>query len=316
MKKISIVAACYNESGNIENMYRRVKAMFEFGFYDFELIYVDNASTDDSRSAYQKIVESDNRVKAILMSRNFGSSQPSFFAGIRHASGDAVVLIDGDLQDPPELITEFLKKYEEGFDVVYGVRVKRRGSIFRRIGYTCFYRVFRWLSYLAMPVDAGDFGLMSRKVVDVIKQLDEKDLYIRGLRAWVGFKQTGVDYTREERNAGKTSNSFLANFTWAKKAITNFSYKPLEFISKLAFGAVFMTFVAALIYVYLYFKTGAPRGFSTLLMVMFIFGSIQLLALSIIAEYLVRIFQEVKNRPPYIISEILESKILEKQDKP
>ena len=242
------------------------------------------------------------------MSRNFGSSQPSFFAGIRYATGDAVVLIDGDLQDPPELITEFLKKYEEGFDVVYGVRIKRRGSIFRRIGYTCFYRVFRWLSYLSMPVDAGDFGLMSRKVVDVIKKLDEKDLYIRGLRAWAGFKQIGVDYTREERNAGKTSNSFLANFTWAKKAITNFSYKPLEFISKLAIGAVFMTFIAALVYVYLYFKTDAPRGFSTLLMVMFIFGSIQLLALSIIAEYLIRIFQEVKNRPPYIISEILEMK--------
>lgn len=308
MKKISVVAACYNESGNIQNMYQRVKKLFEHGSYDFELIYVDNASIDNSREFYEEIVNSDVRVKALLMSRNFGSSQPSFFAGIRQASGDAVVLIDGDLQDPPELIPEFIKKYEEGYDVVYGVRVKRHGSILRRIGYTCFYRVFRWLSYLSMPVDAGDFGLMSRRVVDVIRKLDEKDLYIRGLRAWAGFKQVGVDYIREERHAGRTSNSFLANFTWAKKAITNFSYKPLEFISKIAVGAVFATFIAALIYIYLYFRTDAPRGFSTLLMVMFIFGSIQLLALSIIAEYLVRIFQEVKNRPPYIISEILKKK--------
>lgn len=314
MKKISIVAACYNESGNIQNMYQRIKKLFEHSSYDFELIYADNSSTDNSREIYENLIATDGRVKAILMSRNFGSSQPSFLAGLRQASGQAVVLIDGDLQDPPELITEFIKKYEEGFDVVYGVRIKRRGNILRRIGYTCFYRIFQWLSYLHIPVDAGDFGLMSRKVVDIIKQLDEKDLYIRGLRAWAGFKQTGVNYTRQERHAGKTSNSFLANFTWSKKAISNFSYKPLEFISKLAIAAAFSTFVAAFIYIYLYFKTDAPRGFSTLLMVMFIFGSIQLLALSIIAEYLIRIFQEVKNRPPYVISEILESKNIEKKE--
>lgn len=306
MKKISIIAACYNESGNIEKMYQRVKAVFSKLDYGFELIYVDNASTDNSKEIYEKIVQVDERVKVLLMSRNFGSSQPSFFAGIKQSSGDAVVLIDGDLQDPPELIPEFLKKYEKGYDVVYGVRIKRMGGILRRIGFKCFYRIFRWLSYIDMPLDAGDFGLMSRRVVDVIKILNEKDLYLRGLRAWAGFKQIGVDYTRQDRDLGKTSNSFLANFTWAKKAITNFSYKPLEFISKLAISAVFMTFVAMLVYLYLYFKTDAPRGFSTLLMVMFIFGTIQLLALSIIAEYLIRIFQEVKNRPPYIISEILE----------
>jgi dolichol-phosphate mannosyltransferase len=175
------------------------------------------------------------------------------------------------------------------------------------MGYKCFYRVFRWLSYLNIPLDSGDFGLMDRKVVDVIKKLEEKDLYLRGLRAWAGFKQIGIEYIRQEREGGKTSNSFFANFSWAKKAITNFSYKPLEFISKLAISALFMTFFAAIIYLYLYFKTDAPRGFSTLLMFMFVFGTIQLLALSIIAEYLVRIFQEVKNRPPYVISEILEN---------
>jgi dolichol-phosphate mannosyltransferase len=308
MKKISIVVACYNEFLNIEPMHTRIQGVFGNLNYQYELIFVDNASIDCSCKIYQKIIDTDKNVKAIIMSRNFGSSQPSFFAGLQHASGDAVIMIDGDLQDPPEVIPDLIQKWEQGFDVVYAVRKKRRGSILRRIGYTCFYRLFKALSYLNIPLDSGDFGLMDRKVVNVIKKLDEKDLYLRGLRAWAGFRQTGVEYIRQEREGGRSSNSFFANFSWAKKAITNFSYKPLEFISKFAVFAMFMTFIASIIYLYLYFKTDAPRGFYTLLMVMFIFGTIQLLALSIIAEYMIRIFQEVKNRPPYVISEILENK--------
>lgn len=308
MKKISIVVACYNEFLNIESMHTRIKNIFSNLNYQYELIFVDNASTDGSYQVYKKIIADDVNVKTLIMSRNFGSSQPSFFAGLQHCTGDAAIMIDGDLQDPPEVIPDLIHKWEQGFDVVYAVRKKRKGSLIRRMGYKCFYRVFRWLSYLNIPLDSGDFGLMDRNVVDVIKKLNEKDLYLRGLRAWAGFKQIGVEYIRQERENGKTSNSFFSNFSWAKKAITNFSYKPLEFISKLAVSALFMTFIAAIIYLYLYFKTDAPRGFYTLLMVMFVFGTIQLLALSIIAEYLIRIFQEVKNRPPYVISEILESK--------
>ncbi len=289
-------------------MHTRIKNIFSNLNYQYELIFVDNASTDGSYQVYKKIIADDVNVKTLIMSRNFGSSQPSFFAGLQHCTGDAAIMIDGDLQDPPEVIPDLIHKWEQGFDVVYAVRKKRKGSLIRRMGYKCFYRVFRWLSYLNIPLDSGDFGLMDRNVVDVIKKLNEKDLYLRGLRAWAGFKQIGVEYIRQERENGKTSNSFFSNFSWAKKAITNFSYKPLEFISKLAVSALFMTFIAAIIYLYLYFKTDAPRGFYTLLMVMFVFGTIQLLALSIIAEYLIRIFQEVKNRPPYVISEILESK--------
>ena len=246
------------------------------------------------------------------MSRNFGSSQPSFFAGIRYSIGDGVVMLDGDLQDPPEFISELIKKWEQGYNVVYAVRKKRKGSILRRIGYKCFYRIFKKFSHIDIPLDAGDFSLIDRRVVDIIKKLDEKDLYLRGLRSWAGFKQVGVEYTRDDRTAGKTTNSFFANFSWAKKAIVNFSYKPLEFISKIAIFAVLATFGAAIFYLYLHFTTNAPRGFSTLLMFMFVFATIQLLALSIIGEYLIRIFQEVKNRPQYIISEILENKEIEK----
>jgi dolichol-phosphate mannosyltransferase len=167
--------------------------------------------------------------------------------------------------------------------------------------------VFKWLSYLDIPLDAGDFSLIDRRVIDVIRHLPEKDLYIRGLRSWVGFKQTGVEYVRDERFAGRSSNSFLANFSWAKKAIVNFSYKPLEFISRLALLAVGATFFAACFYLYRYFTIGAPQGFATLLMVMFIFGTIQLLALSVIGEYLIRMFHEIKARPPYVIGEVLGS---------
>jgi dolichol-phosphate mannosyltransferase len=313
MKKISFVIACYNEAKNIRLMYERITAvMQQLPNYAHEIIFVDNASTDSSMMIFHELVQGDAVVHVICMARNFGSSQPSFWAGINYATGDCIIPLDGDLQDPPEVVLKFVQKWEEGFEVVYGIREKRKGGIIRRIGYACFYRVFKWLSYIDIPLDAGDFSLIDRKVIEVIKYLPEKDLYIRGLRAWAGFKQIGVSYARNERYAGKTSNSFLANFAWAKKAIVNFSYKPLEFISRLAFMAVVITMFAACFYLYLYFIKGAPQGFPTLLMVMFIFGTIQLLALSVIGEYLLRIFQEVKGRPPYVVREILEQRIVER----
>lgn len=309
MKKISIVVACFNEEKNIEELHRRVtETMFTLQNYTYELIFVDNASTDSSQNFFEKIIASDPHVSVIVMSRNFGSNQPSLLAGMSIASGDCMISIDGDLQDPPELIPRFVKTWEDGYDVVYGVRKKRKGSILRRMGYKVFYRIFRMLSYLDIPLDAGDTCLIDRKIMNIITSLPEKDLYIRGLRTWAGFRQTGIEYVREDRAAGVSSNSFFANFSWAKKAIVNFSYKPLEFISRIAAIAVGVTCIAAFTYLYWHFKYGAPRGFSTLLMVMFIFGTIQLLALSVIGEYLIRIFQEVKGRPPYIIKHVLSQK--------
>lgn len=308
-KKISLIATCYKEAKNIIPLYERVtKTMESLPAYDYELIFVDNASPDDSVAILKELIEKDAHVKAIIMSRNFGSNQPSILAGMRYVESDCVIVISGDLQDPPEIIPEFIKKWEEGFDVVYGITIKRKGSFLRRIGYHCFYRIFKQLSYIDIPLDGIDFSLIDKKVVNVIKQLPEKDLYMRGLRAWAGFKQTGVEFIREDRADGKTSNSFFANFMWAKKAIVNFSYKPLVYISRLAIVAVFATMVAAAVFLYLHFKQGAPRGFSTLLMTMFIFGTIQLIALATIGEYLIKIFEEVKGRPPYIISEVLEQK--------
>lgn len=313
MKKISIVIPCYNEAKNLEELYARITNSLDSQKYEREIIFVDNASTDNSEQIYNNLTN-DPTVTVLVMSRNFGTSQTSFFAGLKAATGDAVILIESDLQDPPELISQLIEKWEEGFDVVYAVRKKRHGTPIRKLFYKCFYYIFKWLSYLQIPLDAGDFSLLDRKVVDVIKKLPEKDVYIRGLRAWAGFKQTGITYIRDARAHGKTSIRFLDNFAWAKKAIINFSYKPLEFISKLTIIASFVTVGAAGFYLYLYFKTTMPRGFPTLLMVMFIFGTIQLLSLSIIGEYLIRMFKEIKGRPPYVIAKTLHRNALHQKD--
>jgi glycosyltransferase involved in cell wall biosynthesis len=306
MKKISLVTACYNEAKNIQTLYDRVIAvMHGLPQYDYELIFVDNASTDSSAQHYHALTQQDSHVHAIFIARNTGNSQASFLAGMHYATGDAIILFDGDLQEPPEVIPQLIERWEAGYDVVYGVRKKRKESAPRRICYFIFYRIFKMLSYLDIPLDAGDFGLMSKRVVQVIKQLPEKDLYLRGLRAWAGFKQTSLAYERDARFAGVTSNSFFGNIYWVKKAIVNFSYKPLEFISRLAFGSACITSLLALFYLYRHFTVGSPNGFLTLLMFMFIFSTLQLLALAVLAEYIARIFHEVKGRPAFIISHVM-----------
>ncbi|TYQ12804.1 UNVERIFIED_CONTAM: dolichol-phosphate mannosyltransferase [Acetivibrio alkalicellulosi] len=303
---ISIVVPVYNEELNIVSMFERINSVFSKLNYEFEIIYVDNCSLDRSVDEIKKLASKHKNVFGIVMSRNFGSSQPSEIAGINYSRGDAIVLIDGDIQDPPELIEEFIKKWEEGYEVVYGVRKKRKGSIIRRICYKMFYRVFKKLSYVDMPLDAGDFGLIDRKVVEEIKNLKENEVFIRGIRAWVGFRQCGVEYTREDRMRGKTSYSLSGNIKWAKMGIFNFSYKPLEFISRVAFVMTFIAMIGIVYYVVLHFvydKT--PYGFSTQVILTLFLSSLQLFALGIMGEYIARIFNEVKGRPRYVIREII-----------
>lgn len=314
MKKISIIVACYNEALNIRALYERVKAvMHTLPTYDFELVYVDNASTDNSLTIYHEVAAQDPHVTALIMSRNFGTSQSSMLAGMHYATGDAVIFIDGDLQDPPELIPTFITTWQQGYEVVYGIRVKRKGSILRRIGYTCFYRIFRMLSYLDIPLDAGDTSLIDRKIVDIITSLPEKDLYIRGLRTWAGFRQTGIEYVREDRAGGKTSNSFFANFFWAKKAIVNFSYKPLEFISRIAVILGCLSVLSSTWYLVSWYRYGLPRATCTILLGMLIMISLVFVALGTLAEYFIRMFHEIKGRPVYIVRSIINQKTLSQQ---
>lgn len=308
-KKISVITVCYNEEENILPMYERLKTVFNSLDNDYEIIYVDNCSTDKSEKIFNELATKDQKVKVILMSRNTNSSQYSYLAGMKLASGDAVVLIDGDIQDPPELIAEFINKWNEGYDVVYGIRKKRKGSILRRIFYKLFYKIFRKLSYINVPLDAGDFSLLDRKIVEHMKTFEERDYYVRGLRSYTGFNQIGIEYTRDDRERGETRTTFASYFSYAKTLIVNFSFKPLEWISKIAFFFMFAAFVLIIIELVLYFSDpSAPRGIPTVVILILLIGGIQLLCTSIIAEYLAKIFIEIKKRPRYIVKDILNGK--------
>jgi len=304
-KKISVVVPCYNEEGNIGELARRIAATLRKNVDDYEIIFTDNKSTDRTREILHDLARSDPHIVAIFFARNFGHSQYGFTAGSEYATGDAVVWTDADLQDPPEVMEEFIKKWHEGFDVVYGVRKKRKGGLLLRIAYKFFYRLYKKMSYLDIPLDSGDFSLMDRKVINVINAMPERDRYVRGLRTWAGFRAIGVPYVREERREGKTSNNIRKNIWWAKKAIFSFSYTPLEFIFYLSLFVFIASIIAIASYLIAYLINPVPRGFTTILMVVLFLGSAQLLALSIIAEYIGRIFEEVKGRPKYIIEEIV-----------
>lgn len=307
MKKISAVIACYMDAQAIPIMHERLKSTFEKIGVEYEIIFVNDGSPDNSEEVLKELVKNGKHVIAVNHSRNF-SSQMAFTSGMDIATGDAVVLLDGDLQDPPELIEKLYQKWQEGFDVVYGERIKRDAPFYMRFFYKFFYRVFRKMSYIKIPLDAGDFSLMDRKVVEALRQFPERDRFLRGLRAWAGFKQTGIPYKRPERMFGKTTNNFTRNVRWARKGIFSFTYAPLEWVSYVAGLVTLLSALAIMFYAVLFFFYGAPQGFLTTLIIILFLGSVQLLALSIIGEYIAKIFEEVKQRPKYIVKSILRSK--------
>lgn len=224
-KKLSAIIACYRDAQAVPFMYQRLIDVFRKLDADYEIIFVNDKSPDNAAEVLAELAERDKKVIVINHTRNFGS-QNAFTSGMRIATGNAVVLLDGDLQDPPELIEQFFHKWQEGYDIIYGVRIKRDATIFLQMAYKVFYRVFRSSSYVPMPLDAGDFSLIDRRAVDALNSLPENNRFLRGLRAWIGFKQTGVPYVRPERMFGQTTNSLLKNLGWARKAIFSFSYAP------------------------------------------------------------------------------------------
>ncbi|MBI4009320.1 glycosyltransferase family 2 protein [Candidatus Roizmanbacteria bacterium] len=304
---ISVIIPCYNEQDNILPMYERIKKVFKSLPYGYEMIFVDNDSIDQSEKIFTKLAKRDKNVKVILMSRNFGSPQPSFIAGLDYSKGYAAVLLHGDIQDPPELIPEFIKKWNEGYDVVYGIRKDRKGyGLVMNFFYKFFYFLLRKLSYISIPLNAGEFSIMDRKVIKELLKIEEYDYYLRCLRAFVGFKQIGIEYQREAREQGKSTESFWSGLWWAKTIIINFSFKPLEWISQLAFIMVVAAFISIIGFlIYYYFNPDSPRGIPTLFILILFLGGIQLLSISVIAEYLAKIFLEVKRRPKYIIRKTL-----------
>lgn len=304
-KSISIVIPCYNEEPNILSMYVRLTKAMESITPRYEIIYVDNCSLDNSQKLYEQLAAKDKRVHAIIMARNFGSSDTSYTAGTEYASGDAVVWIDGDLQDPPELISEFVKKWLMGYDVVYGVRSKRKVGRLLGWAYRMFYKTFNKYSYVQMPLYAGDFCLLDRKIVNILNKFPERDRFLRGLRAWIGFRHTGIEYMRAERTAGRAHTNIGLYFRIAKKGLISFSYAPLALISNIALVATAVSFILLILYPLLAIWYPAPRGFLTLLVAMFFIASVQFFVLAVMGEYIARIFEEVKQRPKYIIDRII-----------
>ena len=300
----SIVAPIYNEIDNLPELYRRVTEVMDTTGQPWELILVDDGSTDGSTGRIHELGQSDKRVRPVIFARNFGH-QVAITAGWDYARGDAIVIIDADLQDPPEVILELAKKWQEGYEVVYAVRAEREGeSWFKKFTASMFYRVIYRITDVKIPVDTGDFRLMDRKVVNVLKQMKERHRFPRGMSAWVGFKQIGVEYKRAARYSGVTKYPFRKMLKLALNAITSFSYFPLQVATFFGFASAGVAILAIPVVVYMR-MTGSQAFFgqaTTLISVLFL-GGVQLISLGILGEYIGRLYDEAKGRPLYIVRE-------------
>lgn len=300
-RSVSAIIACYKDGEAIPVLYRRLTDTFRKLDIDYEIIFVNDCSPDDSAQVIRELSERDSHVIGISHSRNFGS-QMAFRSGMELSTKDGVVLLDGDLQDPPELIAQFYAGWEEGWDVIYGRRVKRDMPWMWGLMYKLFYRIFAKFSYVSMPHDAGDFSLMDRRVVGWLLNCPERDLFVRGLRAYVGFKQTGVDYVRPERMFGQSTNNLFKNIEWAKKGIFSFSNTPLTMLTTAGILALGLSTLAAIVSVLLrlFVPNIVVQGVTTLQILILMFGSANLFAIGLVGEYVAKIMAEVKGRPRLI----------------
>jgi len=300
----SIVAPIYNELDNLPELYRRVKEVMDSTRKPWELILVDDGSTDGSTEVIRALAKEDEHIRPVIFARNFGH-QIAITAGWDYARGDAVVIIDADLQDPPELIHEMVEKWQEGNEVVFAIRAEREGeSWFKLWTASLFYRLIYRITDVKIPLDTGDFRLMDRKVVNVLKQMRERHRFPRGMSAWVGFKQVGIEYKRVARVAGETKYPFRKMFRLAINAVTSFSYFPLQVATFFGFISAGIAILAIPVVAYMRI-TGSQAFFgqaSTLIAVLFL-GGVQLISLGILGEYIGRLYDEAKGRPLYIVRE-------------
>ncbi|MGQ9489254.1 MAG: glycosyltransferase family 2 protein [Anaerolineae bacterium] len=303
---LSVVAPCFNEEGVLHELYRRISQVLDGAGESWELVLVNDGSGDRTPDIMRELHARDPRVKVIDFARNFGH-QIAVTAGMDYARGDAVVLIDADLQDPPELILDMLAKWRQGYEIVYAVRTERKGETwFKRFTAKLFYRLIYKITDINIPMDTGDFRLMDRKVVNALKTMREKHRFLRGMSVWVGFRQTGVQYVRAERFAGETKYPFGKMLKFALDGITSFSYLPLQLATYIGFIAALLAVVGIIITVILRLSgSQAFYGQATTLVSVLFLGGVQLISLGIIGEYLGRIYDEVKGRPLYIVREVL-----------
>jgi len=302
--RYSIVAPVFNEEGILEELHRRVTEVMDTLDEPYELVLVNDGSTDRSLDLMLQLRERDDRVKIINFSRNFGH-QVAITAGLDYAQGDAVIIIDADLQDPPEVILDLIAKWKEGYEVVYAVREARKGETwFKEFTAKLFYRLMSRITDVEIPKDAGDFRLTDRKVVKALRAIRERHRFMRGLSVWTGFRQTGVTYVRAERYAGETKYPLRKMLRFALDGITSFSYLPLQIATYLGFAIASISLIAiiAVVFLRLYGRHALLGQATTLVSVLFL-GGIQLIFLGIIGEYLGRIYDEVKARPLYLVSD-------------
>ena len=304
---VSIVVPLFNEEGNVHELVRRLRAILDSleGRPTYEMVFVNDGSSDGTLEALRALARTTPHVVVLNLSRNFGH-QLAATAGIDAARGDAVVLMDGDLQDPPELIADFLERYRAGYDVVYAVRRSRRGeSAFKLFTARAFYRLIRRLTNVSIPVDTGDFRLMSRRVVEALRQTRERHRFLRGLVSWVGYRQIGVEYDRDERFSGVTKYPISKMFRFAVDGITSFSEIPLRFASYFGFFVSIIAFIVAVAEIAIRLFTGynLPGYTSTIFAILFL-GGVQLIGIGILGEYIGRIYDEIKGRPLYLVADV------------
>lgn len=303
---MSIVIPVFNEADGLPELRKRLIDVLEPMGLTFEIILIDDGSTDASRERIVAFHRQDARICGLFLSRNFGH-QIAITAGLQHARGNAVAIMDADLQDPPETLPIFLQKLKEGYDVVYGIRRKRKENALKRLSYYLFYRLLNRLSEQAMPLDSGDFCIMTRRIVNHLNTMPERHRFLRGLRTWAGYRQTGVEYERDYRFAGVPKYSFSKLFNLAIDGLISFSSIPVRMMIHFGFFTAFISFVTGLAYLILKLIGigNWPSGFATLFLLIAFLGGIQLITIGMIGEYIGRIHMEVKNRPLFLISDYI-----------
>ena len=308
MQKLTVVVPAYNESTGLREFHSRLAAVFDGLDMAADVLYVDDGSRDDTWDVIRSLHESDPRAAGLKLSRNFGKEH-AMTAGLDHTDADAVVVIDADLQDPPELIPQFIAKWREGFDVVYGTRSTRAGeSVLKKITASIFYRVIGRLSTTPVPRDTGDFRLMNRRAVKALGTLRERQRFMKGLFAWVGYRQTSIMYERDARFAGTSKFNYWRLWNFAIDGITSFSGAPLKVATYVGMLTALFAFVFGLFVLIKAIFLGDPvRGYPTLMVVILFLGGVQLIALGLIGEYLGRLYLEVKQRPLYLVDEYVAS---------
>jgi polyisoprenyl-phosphate glycosyltransferase len=301
LPELSVVIPVFNEAEIIPVLHSRLSAVLEEMHIDHEIIFVDDGSTDDSVNQFRALTAKDNRIALVELARNFGH-QVAITAGLDFARGNAVAVMDGDLQDPPEVLPKFIAKWREGYDVVYAVREQRKEGWLKRTSYAFFYRLLRRVANIEIPLDSGDFCIMDRRVVDLLSQMPERNRFVRGIRSWVGLNQVGVSFERQARHAGQSKYTLGRLMILALDGLVSFSYVPLRLITFLGFGVSILSILLAVFYFVKKLIYGlSPPGFATLIVSIFFLAGIQLITLGVIGEYVGRIFEEAKRRPLYVL---------------